>query len=83
MVQAAVEMSESLALSCPLHPTATDVAPMTSWFAGRKHNGAAAQPETWISAKQTAPEPDSMSLSVQLFTTASHGTLRCALASDH
>jgi hypothetical protein len=74
-MQAAVEMSESLALTCPLHPTAADVAPMASWFAS-KGNGAQ-QPERWTPAKWGADERDSMSLSVQLFTTASPGTLRC------
>lgn len=73
-----METSESLALGCPLHPTAADVAPMTSWFGGSKGNGTAVQPEAWSSARQREPDDDSMSLSVQLFTTASHGTLRCA-----
>ena len=75
-LQAAVETSESLGLGCPLHPCAADVAPMTSWFGGGKGNGSTA--ESWSSARQSEPDAESMSLSVQLFTTASHGTLRCA-----
>lgn len=75
-VQAAVELSESLGMACPLHPTASDVAQMTSWMACKTSGSATTQPERWACAKQAAEPPDSISLSVQLFTTALHGSLR-------
>lgn len=79
LLQAAVEVSQSLALACPLHPDVDDVSPLCSWLVGAK--GESPSPEVSPLAQESAVEKQPLSLSVQLFTTSLQGQLRCGAAS--
>lgn len=71
-----MEVSQSLALTCPLHPEIDDVSPLCSWFVGSK--GESSIPEASVSSQETTAERQPLSLSVQLFTTSLQGQLRRA-----
>jgi hypothetical protein len=69
-----VAVSHSLGLTCPLHPDKEEVKPLCSWFVDSKTESVSPDALSTASSGHAARQP--LSLTVQLFTTATQGQLR-------